>query len=85
MLDKFLILDNYVYKGEIKMILRQIFVKIFRILLPKKWRQYLKANFDFFDLNVYKAYTKVYGTIYLPIYNSHRKIDGTEPEIYNSE
>ena len=42
------------------------------------------ANFDFFDLNVYKAHTKFYGTFYLPIYNSHRKIDGTEPDIYNA-
>lgn len=67
------------------MTVRQIFVKIFRSFLPKKWRQYLKANFDFFDLNVYKAHTKVYGTFYLPIYNSHRKIDGTEPDIYNSD
>lgn len=67
------------------MTIRQLIVKVFRSLLPKKWQQYLKANFDFFDLNVYKAHTKAYGTFYLPIYNSHGIIDGTEPDIYNSE
>lgn len=67
------------------MTIRQIIVKIMRGLLPKKVHRYLKARYDFFDLNVHKAHTKVYGDIYLPIYNSHHEIDGTEPELYNAD
>lgn len=61
-------------------------VKIILSLVPKKrWRQYLQANFDFFDLDVKTVQTKVYGKIYLPVYNRYVNTDGSEPKIYNAD
>ena len=66
--------------------IRKRIVKILLALVPKKsWRQYLQANFDFFDLDVHTAQTKVYGKIYLPIYNRYIKVDSREPQIYNAD
>jgi len=61
-------------------------IKVLSALVPKKsWRQYLQANFDFFDLDINKTQTKAYGKIYLPIYNRYAKINADEPEIYNAD
>lgn len=66
--------------------MRKWLLKIVIALVPKKsWRQYLQANFDFFDLDVHTAQTKIYGKIYLPIYNRYTKIDSKEPEVYNAD
>jgi hypothetical protein len=65
--------------------LRQLVVKIIRAFLPKKCRQYLRTNFDFFDLQTHKIYTKQYGKIYTPIYRSNVKILNKEPDIYNAD
>ena len=55
-------------------------------LVPsRKWRQYLAANFDFFDVDIQQLQTKVYGKIYTPMYNRYAKINGTEPQIYNAD
>ena len=66
--------------------IRKWLIKIVMALVPKKsWRQYLQANFDFFDLDIHTVQTKSYGKIYLPIYNRYAKISASEAKIYNAD
>ncbi len=61
-------------------------IKIILFFVPKRaWRQYLQANFDFFDIDTKTVQTKTYGRIYTPIYNRYAKLDGQEPQIYNAD
>lgn len=65
--------------------MRQLVVKIIMALIPcRKWRQYLQANFDFFDMDIHQIKTK-YGKVYEPIYNRYIRIESKEPEIYNAD
>lgn len=65
--------------------MRKWLIKIVMAFVPKKsWRQYLAANFDFFDVDVHQVQTKAYGKIWTPMYNRYAKIDGTEPKIYDA-
>lgn len=66
--------------------IRKWIVKIVMALVPsRRWRQYLAANFEFFDVDIQQVQTKIYGKIWTPIYNRYSKIDGNEPQIYNAD
>ena len=65
--------------------MRKWLIKIVMAFVPcRKWRQYLQANFDFFDIDVQKIQTK-YGKIWTPIYNRYIRPGREEPQIYNAD
>lgn len=66
--------------------IRKWFIKIVMALVPKKsWRQYLTANFDFFDIDTNVVKNKIYPKLYLPMYNRYVRVNGEEPQIYNAD
>lgn len=66
--------------------MRKFIVKLIMFFIPKrKWRQYLQANFDFFDLDTYTVNNKLYGKIYMPIYSRFHHLNSKEFEIFNQD
>lgn len=66
--------------------MRKWLIKIVMALVPKKsWRQYLAANFDFFDVDTNVVKTKIYPKLYLPLYNRYVRVNNEEPQIYNAD
>ena len=66
--------------------IRKWIVKIVMALVPsRKWRQYLAANFDFFDVDTNVIKNQIYPKLYLPMYNRYAHINGTEPKIFNAD
>ena len=66
--------------------IRKWIIKIVMAFVPcRKWRQYLQANFDFFDVDTNVVKTKIYPKLYLPFYNRYVRVNNEEPQIYNAD
>lgn len=66
--------------------IRKWIVKIVMALVPsRKWRQYLAANFDFFDVDTNVIKNKIYPKLYLPMYNRYVRVSDVEPKVFNAD